>query len=386
IGTFEAEVLGSNNTMLEVFAATGLPTARRVSAGVVHLELPTSLSPQALEAFERREAKTAAATDKPLLACFTGVEAMQEVLDADAVPTYSFPESAARALGRVSRYAAWLAEPEGHPWHFDDIDRVGAASLVSSILTGGPGWLSPDASAALLGHYGIAVASGRTVGTPEEVAASAERLGGPVVVKMASRTVLHKSDVGGVALNLQTPEEAHAAARTMLERLQSAGLADKLDGFVVEEMISGPGAEFFVGVVTDPLFGPLLDCGAGGTLVELLRDVAVRITPVTDRDVCQMIRSLKTHPLLQGYRGSPELDVAALEQLVGRVGLLVDDLPVAELDLNPVYVRPAGGGCVVLDARIRLASPVPTRPRGARLNSSALPASAGASAPGNPPA
>jgi ATP-grasp domain len=78
--------------------------------------------------------------------------------------------------------------------------------------------------------------------------------------------------------------------------------------------------------------------------------------------------------------------VAALEQLVGRVGLLVEDLPVAELDLNPVYVRPAGGGCVVLDARIRLASPVPTRPRGARLNSSTLPATAGASAPGNPPA
>lgn len=85
-----------------------------------------------------------------------------------------------------------------------------------------------------------------------------------MVVKMASRTVLHKSDVGGVALNLQTPEEARSAARAMLERLQSAGLADTLEGFVVEEMITGPGAEFFVGVVTDPLFGPLLACGAGG--------------------------------------------------------------------------------------------------------------------------
>jgi acetyl coenzyme A synthetase (ADP forming)-like protein len=331
-------------------------------------------------------AAAAATTHKTLLACFTGVQEIQDVLDAAAVPAYTFPESAARALGRVARYAAWKAEPEGQAWRFDDVDRVRAASLASSILTGGPGWLDAAASAELLGYYGIAVVPDQTVGTPEEVAACAAHLEKPVAVKIASRTIVQKSDVGGVAPDLATPAAAQTAARAILERLQSECLAGQLDGFVVQEMVRGPGAEVFVGVVTDPLFGPLLACGAGGTLVEPLRDVSVRITPVTDRDVGEMIRSLKNFPVLQGDRGSPELDTGALEELMGRVGLLVEDLPVAELDLNPVYVRPTGHGCVVLDARIRLASPAPAHPRGARLGPSAAPTRSDASVPGNSPA
>lgn len=327
----------------------------------------------------------AGTTDKTLIGCFVGVEGVQALLDQGGVkvPVYPFPESAARALGRVTRYAAWRSEPEGVPLRFGDIDRAAAASLTSSILTGGAGWLEAGATGALLAHYGIRVAAGRTVATPAEVETAAAALRAPYVVKIASRTLLHKSDVGGVALNLGTPPAAAAEAHSMKSRLEAAGLAEQLEGFVVEEMMTGPGAEMFVGVVTDPLFGPLLACGAGGTLVELLRDVAVRITPVTDRDVAGMIRSLKTYPVLEGYRGAPRLDVAALEQLVGRVGLLVEDLPVAELDLNPVYVRPDGEGCVVLDARIRLASPTPPRPRGARTNPVAPPTTV-ASAAGDP--
>jgi len=123
----------------------------------------------------------------------------------------------------------------------------------------------------------------------------------------------------------------------------------------------------FVGMTFDPSFGPLVACGAGGTLVELTRDVAVRITPLTDTDVHEMVRSLRTLPLLEGYRGAPRLDVAALEDILLRIGVLVEHLPhVAEVDLNPVMVMEDGKGCIVVDARIRVAAPAPEVPRGAR--------------------
>jgi acyl-CoA synthetase (NDP forming) len=120
-------------------------------------------------------------------------------------------------------------------------------------------------------------------------------------------------------------------------------------------MVDG-GVEMVVGVTHDPSFGPIIVTGMGGTLVELLRDVAVRITPVTDEDVDEMLSELRMAPLLRGYRGAPPADVAALTDMIHRVNAMVEDLPeVAELDLNPVFVRPDGQGCVAVDVRLRLA-------------------------------
>ncbi|HEU5001616.1 MAG TPA: GNAT family N-acetyltransferase [Actinomycetota bacterium] len=334
------------------------------------------IPPVVTEAAEAAAGLLAAAggATKTVVACFAGVEGAQRALDGAEVriPAYRFPESAARSLARAADYAAWRRAPAGTAWHFGDIDHLRAAALAAQLLADpGPGWLSPLVTAELLGCYGIDVARGVAAATPQEVATAAEAIGGPVAVKITSRSLLHKSDVGGVALGLATPGEAVAAAERMQEALASSGLGAGIDGFLVQEMVAGPGMELFVGVVTDPLFGPLLACGAGGTLVELLRDVSVRITPVTREETREMVRALKTFPVLEGYRGSPALDSGALEQLVGRVGLLVEDLPVAEVDLNPAFVRPAGQGCLVLDARIRLAPPPPRRPMGSRLNPAA---------------
>jgi acyl-CoA synthetase (NDP forming) len=117
------------------------------------------------------------------------------------------------------------------------------------------------------------------------------------------------------------------------------------------------GVELLVGVVEDPSFGPLLACGLGGTLVEVLRDVSFRVTPLTDRDAREMIRQLRSFRLLEGYRGSPPADLAALEELLLRVSLLVEEVPeIAELDFNPVIALPPGQGCRIVDARIRVAA------------------------------
>jgi acyl-CoA synthetase (NDP forming) len=153
-----------------------------------------------------------------------------------------------------------------------------------------------------------------------------------------------------------------AAAEQMAEAVAAAG--HTVERYLVQRMVGG-GVELLVGVVHDASFGPVVACGAGGTAVELLKDVAVRITPLTDRDAAEMVRSLQTFPLLDGYRGAPKSDVAALEQLLLRVSAMVEAHPqVAELDCNPVKVLPQGA--VILDARVRVEAATPRPPLAAR--------------------
>jgi acyl-CoA synthetase (NDP forming) len=218
-----------------------------------------------------------------------------------------------------------------------------------------------------LSCYGIKVAKARTATTVEEVEKIAQEMQPPLVVKLVSDTVLHKTDVGGVQLDLKGPAEAVEAAERIRSALEKKGLGAELEGFLVQEMVQGGGAEMFVGVSHDPSFGPLVACGAGGTMVELLRDVSVRVTPLTEEDAEEMVRSLKSYPLFTGYRGGPELDEEAFRDLLLRISALVEDIPhLLELDLNPVLVREEGSGCVVLDARVKVGIPVPPHPRGAR--------------------
>jgi len=309
------------------------------------------------------------ATDKTILSCFLGVHGAHEWLRTGrtTIPSYAFPEAAAQALSRVAGYADWRRRPEGQTPGFEDVDRASAFRVVAENLTEEPCWLEPVEVSQLLDCYGIRSVASRLAESPEGVAKVAADLGRPVVVKIASKSITHKTDVGGVRLDLETPERAASAAEDILNSLRQRGLEDQLDGFLVQEMARAEGAEMFVGVTNDPTFGPVIACGAGGTLVELMRDVAVRITPLTDADADAMLRSLRVWPLFEGYRGKPPLDALALEELLLRLSALVEDLPhVAELDLNPVLVDEAGKGCMVLDARIRIAHPEPPIPRGAR--------------------
>lgn len=308
-------------------------------------------------------------SNKTVIACFLGVQGIhQRLRDGEVVvPSFAFPEAAARALGRVARYAEWREREEGTVPEIEDVDRGRSGHLVASLLASGERWLDQDSVQRLLRHYRIPAARTMLVSKPKDVGSAAAEIGVPLAVKVGSRTLLHKSDVGAVRLGLESADEATRAAYEIDRTLREQGLAEHVDGYVVQEMVSQKGAEFFVGVTHDPLFGPLLACGSGGTLVELMRDIDLRITPVTDVDVDEMLRSLKAWPLFEGYRGQPALDVGAMRSLLFRVSAMVEDLPhVAELDLNPVLVGHSGRGCIVLDARIRLTRPQPRRPLGAR--------------------
>jgi acetate---CoA ligase (ADP-forming) len=169
-----------------------------------------------------------------------------------------------------------------------------------------------------------------------------------------SAAPVHKTELGGVRLGLARPEQVADAVDQIRRDLERAGRADVVaHGFLVQEMV-GDGVEMVVGVTHDPMFGPLLMAGMGGTLVELLKDVAVRIHPLTDLDVDEMLTSLKGYPLLTGYRGSEPVDVEAFTALLFRVSALVEEVPeIDQLDLNPVFVRRRGVAAV--DARAKLA-------------------------------
>jgi acyl-CoA synthetase (NDP forming) len=233
---------------------------------------------------------------------------------------------------------------------FGDTRRDDATALVSSALARGSGWLDPAEVRQLLSCYGIATLEQRMVATPEQAARAAAELGHEVALKGLVPGLTHKTEAGAVRLEL-TPEEVHRAAVEMSERLRSAGHSPS--GFLVQPM-APTGLEMIVGVVHDPQFGPVVACGMGGVLVELVKDVSVRLSPLSEQDAREMVAELRTAPLLSGYRAGPTHDVGALVQTILRVGGMVEDLPqIAELDLNPIVVYP--NGAVVVDARVRVA-------------------------------
>jgi acyl-CoA synthetase (NDP forming) len=273
-----------------------------------------------------------------------------DIVRSARIPSYRFPETAAIALARAARYRRWRERPEPTLAHFSDLRRDEAAVIVASALQRGDGWLAADETSKLLECYGLPLIEQKVVATPEAAGAFAETLNDEVALKVIAPGVLHKTEAGGVRLNLRGAAAVRAAADEMTARLASDG--HQPTGFLVQRMARS-GVEMLVGVVHDPQFGPVVACGAGGVKVELLRDVSIRLTPLSKEDAGEMVRSLKTFPLLNGFRGGPFFDVAALEDALLRVSAMVEDLPqIAELDLNPFVVQERGA--VILDARMRL--------------------------------
>jgi acetyl coenzyme A synthetase (ADP forming)-like protein len=294
---------------------------------------------------------------KPLLSVFLSAQPAPAALRESAVriPSYAFPETAAIALARATRYQQWRERRETYPARFEDIRADEAAAIVAAALVRGEGWLMPDEVAQLLSCYGLPLIEQRIVSDAEAAGAAAEQIGGEVALKAIAPDVLHKTEAGAVRLHLTGPDAVRAAANEMHELLISRGHAPL--GFVVQRMAQR-GVEMLVGVVHDPQFGPVVACGAGGIQVELLRDVSVRITPLSKEDAGDMVRELKTYPLLTGFRGSAARDIAALEQGLLRVSAMVEDIPqIAELDCNPFVVHETGA--TILDARIRVATVAP---------------------------
>ncbi len=272
-----------------------------------------------------------------------------------AVPCYAFPEAAARALGHAASYHAWRGRQRGQVPEFGGLRTADAKACVTAFLRAHPdgGWLSQSAVRDLLGCYQIPVVPATLAATEREAVQAAAGFGGPTVLKAEAVGLVHKTEAGAVKLGLHGEQEVRAAYAEL-----AATFGARLTAVLVEPMLSG-GVEVLVGVVQEPVFGPLVVFGLGGVATEVLGDHSARLTPLTDADADDLIHGVHAAPLLLGHRGTPPVDTAALADVLLRVSRLADDLPeVAELDLNPVVATPAGAQAV--DARIRVS---PARPR-----------------------
>ena len=298
--------------------------------------------------------------DIPLLSVFLSSKGTPDTLKTEglSIPSYPFPEDAARALAHAVRYGIWAQTPEGVVPEFTDIKASEGKALIADVLASieksgadEGRWLLPDEVAKLLGAYGVPMAAWRLATTPEAAGAAAVEIGGKVALKGVAPKLLHKTEARAVVLNLEGAEAVTQSAAEMAARIAAQGTT--VEKFFIQQMVPSGGVEMLVGVVHDKLFGPVVACGAGGTAVEVLKDVKVRITPLTDRDAHEMVTTLRTFPLLDGFRGAPKCDVAGLEEVLLRIAAMVEQHPeISEMDCNPVIVRPEGA--VIVDARIRI--------------------------------
>jgi acetyl coenzyme A synthetase (ADP forming)-like protein len=274
------------------------------------------------------------------------------------LPTYRYPEDAARALGKAVGHVRWRQRPESPPPAFTDLRPDEAAVILAEALAAGREWLDMEECARVLDCYGIAMPKAIFVPDPAAAGEAAEEIGGPVALKAHGPEILHKTELGAVEVGLSGAAEVERAASKMDQSLADRGL--ERTSFFVQQMVEG-GVELLVGIATDPVFGPVVACGAGGTAVELLGDVSVRVCPLGGDDAAAMVGSLAISPMLEGFRGLEPVDRGALEDLIARVGALAEaHREIVELDLNPVLARP--DGAVAADSRIRIAPAEPPRP------------------------
>lgn len=296
-----------------------------------------------------------AAPGKPLLLVVMGEISVPSGAQA-AFARFRSVEDATEALAHAATYAAWLATPDSDPR--PEVPGVArrarevAAAALSSDDADPDGWLAPARGRDLVAGYGIAGPPAEVVRGGAEAILAATRIGFPVVVKAADPAVVHKTDRGLVRTGLTSPDDVRRAVHVMAREL-----GDPHPAILVQSEV-GAGVEVALGVVRDPGFGPLVMVAAGGVATDVWDDRVFLMPPLTERDGARAIRSLRIWPLLAGFRGSPAVDVAALEELVQAVGQLALDVPdVAELDLNPVIMTSAGAACVDVKIRLQRARP-----------------------------
>ncbi len=298
-----------------------------------------------------------ASSPKAVVACLFGLTDLShevEFLEEHGVPAFTFPEEAVEGLGQLARYRSWRTRPTTEVREFP-VDRAAATATLDRARAAGQSVLPEYAARSLLAAYGLSFPRVELARTAEEAVRAATDIGFPVVLKVASPDISHKTDVGGVAVGLGNAEAVRSAFAAMDRTVRAAAPRARIEGYEVEAQVTG-GKEVLVGLQRDPDFGPVVVFGMGGIYVEVLRDVAFRLAPLRTLSAQRMIRSIKMFPLLEGIRGEPPSDLDALEEALERVSQLAVERPeIAELDLNPLIVRPAGHGVVAVDARVALA-------------------------------
>jgi acetyltransferase len=295
---------------------------------------------------------------KPLLTCWMGdlqIKAGRAAFAQARIPTFSTPESAVEAFSYITafyRNQHLLAQTPGPLSHRDEPDVEGARMLIETVLSERRKVLSEMESKALLAAFRIPVASTVIARSPGEALLLAQQLGFPVAMKVNSPDITHKSDAGGVKLNLMNAAAVRAAYQDIISEVKKNRPAAHIDGIAIQPMVVKPnGRELMLGVTTDPVFGPVITFGAGGTTVEVLGDRAVALPPLNSFLVRELIAGTRISKLLGAFRHMPPIQMEALESLLLRVSEMVCELPwLKEMDINPLIVDE--NGALAADARV----------------------------------
>lgn len=300
------------------------------------------------------EAHENPAWSKPLCCSFIGLMGTEAgaALDARGVPEFNVPENAVSAMSALMKRGRWLTrtEPEAHPLdRHPDPDLERARALVAEARSVGQRNLDLARATEVMKCTGLRYNRSATAEDADGAVEAADEIGYPVVVKLISPDVVHKSDMGGVVLDLVDADAVREACAGIRERVEAHQPGARITGFTIEEQVSG--TEIVIGMSRDPDFGPLMMVGMGGIFVEVYKDVAFRLSPMSRRDALDMIDEISAQPLLDGARGRPTLDRGELAEIVLRVSDLVEAVPdIDELDLNPLVITESG--LVAIDARV----------------------------------
>lgn len=334
-------------TLMEVLKAPSVHSALVILTPTAFTEV---------EKIARAIVRTTKKFRKPVLCCFLGVYDVSkglDILEENGIPTYRFPESAARVLSELTRFTDWLQRPRTEFKNFR-VNRAKAARVISHVKSQGRVFLMEHEAYDILEAYGFPVVEYSLASNEAKAVRAAEQIGFPVVLKIASPDVIHKFDFGGVVLDIGDKTGVRRAYREILTRVRKKNPAAEIIGVVVEQM-AAKGKEVILGMNRDPQFGPILMFGLGGIYVEALEDVSFRLAPIRERTAEMMISRTKTHKLLKGFRGEPAYDISAIAECLKRLSQLVTEMEeIKEMDINPLVVFENGRGCAAIDARIIL--------------------------------
>ncbi len=304
--------------------------------------------------------------DRPVVASWMGgvdVDAGVRILNQAGIPTFPYPDTAARMFNYMWRYASNLRSLYETPSYAQDdaeADTAAAVAILDRVRAEGRTILTEFESKDVLAAYGVPTLPSRIASTEDQAVEAADSMGYPVVLKLHSLTITHKTDVGGVQLNIRTPEGVRSAYQAIRDSVAAKAGLEHFNGVNVQPFAKLDGYEVILGSSIDPQFGPVLLFGMGGQLVEVFKDRSLALPPLNSTLARRMMERTKIYKALQGVRGRAPVDLAALEQLLVRFSRLVVEQPwIKEIDVNPLLA--SSERLLALDARIVLHDPA-TRP------------------------
>jgi acetyltransferase len=292
---------------------------------------------------------------KPVMACLMGDVSIREahkLLHDHRVPMVDYPELVGVMLGGLYQRGLRETKVDVKDDRVIQVNKVKVDQIFKE--KAGKKFWGESPTREVLAAYGFPLIEGELAGTLEEATRLAEKIGYPLVLKVASDDILHKSDAGVVAVGIKSKEELAAAYQSILDNAHTYDPSVHIDGILIEKM-APKGEEVIVGLKRDPGFGPLLMFGMGGVFVELFKDVAFRVAPLTREDAETMVKETKAFQLLNGWRGGTVYDLEAIYDAILRLGKLAEDFPqIEEIEINPLRVYPRGEGALALDCRMIL--------------------------------